>query len=157
MDALFSYLETMPFWHWWVLAVLLLVVEIVTGSTYFLWPATAAAVVGISDMWPFNGNWQAQLALFAVITILLIVFATPRVKPWLHKTRADHLTLNERGAQKVGKRATVDEAFANGVGRVRFGDTVWLAESEGGANFAKGDAVEIVRVDGAKLIVKAAT
>lgn len=156
MDAVFSYLETMPFWHWWVLAVLLLLIEIATGSTYFLWPATAAVAVGASDLWPFDGNWQAQLALFAVITILLIIFATPRVKPWLHKTRSDHLTLNERGEQKIGKRAVVDEAFANGGGRVKFGDTVWAAESASGENFAKGAAVEIVRVDAAKLVVRAA-
>lgn len=156
MDALFNYLETMPFWHWWVLAVVLLLVEITTGSTYFLWPATAAVVVGASDIWPFKGNWQAELALFAVITTLLIIVATPRVKPWLHRTRSDHQTLNERGAQKIGKRATVEEAFANGAGRVKFGDTVWAAESASGENFAKGAAVEIAAVDGAKLVVKVA-
>lgn len=157
MDAVFSYLETMPFWHWWVLAVVLLFIEIATGSTYFLWPAAAAALVGVSDIWPFDGNWQAELALFAVITILLTIFATPRVKPWLHRTRSDHLTLNERGAQKIGKRAVVDEAFMNGAGRVKFGDTVWAAESASGENFAEGAAVEITAVDGAKLFVKAAS
>jgi membrane protein implicated in regulation of membrane protease activity len=156
MEAVFHYLETMPFWHWWVAAVLLLLVEISTGSTYFLWPAAAAAVVGMSDLWPFDGNWQAELALFAVITIVLTIFATPRVKPWLHRSQTDHQTLNERGAQKIGKRATVDEAFVNGVGRVKFGDTAWLAESESGENFGEGAAVEITGVEGAKLFVKGA-
>jgi membrane protein implicated in regulation of membrane protease activity len=156
MDWLFDYLASMPFWHWWVLAVVLLVVEISTGSTYFLWPAAAAVVVGAADLWPFDGNWQAQLALFAVITIALTVFATPRVRPMLNRSRKDHLTLNERGAQEIGKRATVETAFENGSGRVTYGDTAWLAESETGENFAAGVAVVVVRAEGSKLVVKAA-
>ncbi len=58
------------------------------------------------------------------------------------------MTLNEGGAQKIGKRVKVDEAFSSGAGRVRFGDTVWAAESEKGENFEKGSEVEIVRAAG---------
>lgn len=151
-----DFLASMPFWYWFVLAVLLLIVEISTGTTYFLWPATAAAVVGLADLWPLDGNWSAQLLLFAAITVVLTIFATPRVKPYLQKGQVDHLTLNEGGAQKIGRRAIVDEAFVSGLGRVRLGDTVWAAESESGLAFDKGAEVEIVRVDGARLVVKAA-
>ena len=155
MTELFNFLATMPFWYWWVLAVVLLIVEISTGSTYFLWPAAAAVLVGALDIWPLDGHWRAQLAVFAGVTTALIVFATPRVRPWLYRTRKDHATLNERGAQKVGKRATVEEAFAGGTGKVKFADTVWLADSEGKVDLPAGASVEIVRVDGARLIVKA--
>jgi membrane protein implicated in regulation of membrane protease activity len=149
-----EFLAEMPFWYWWVLAVALLIIEIATGTTYFLWPAAAATVLGFADIWPMDGAWRGQLALFAAITVLLTIFATPKVKPWLHKSQRDHHTLNERGAQKIGKRVRVEEAFSTGVGRVRLGDTVWLAESDGGADFDKGAEVEIVSVDGAKLLVK---
>lgn len=149
------FLETMPFWYWFVLAVALLIVEISTGTTYFLWPAAAATVVGFADLWPLDGNWRLQLLIFAVITVVLTVYATPKVKPWLARSQKDHLTLNERGAQKIGKRVIVEDAFSAGEGRVRFGDTVWAAQSENGENFAKGAEVEIVRVDGTKLFVKA--
>ncbi len=149
-----DFLASMPFWYWWVLAIALLMIEIATGTTYFLWPAAAAAVVGLADLWPLGGNWRAQLVLFAVLTVVLTVFATPRVRPLLQKGQRDHLTLNDRGAQKVGRRAIVDEAFISGAGRVRLGDTVWAAESEDAASIAKGAEVEIVRVDGARLFVK---
>ncbi|MEZ5920705.1 MAG: NfeD family protein [Parvularculaceae bacterium] len=150
-----DFLQTMPFWYWFVLAAVFLIIEISTGTTYFLWPAAAAALVGFTDLWPLDGRWREQLALFAVVTFLLIVFATPRVKPWLTKSRADHLTLNDRGAQKIGKRVTVEESFAAGSGRVRHGDTVWAATSVDGANHAEGAELEIVGVDGATLTVKA--
>ncbi len=149
-----GFLATMPFWYWFVLAALLLIVEISTGTTYFLWPAAAATLVGFADIWPLGGAWREQLFLFAVVTVLLTVFATPKVKPWLHKSRKDHPNLNERGAQKIGARVRVEEEFASGRGRVRFADTVWSAESEKGENFARGAEVEIVRVDGARLFVK---
>lgn len=149
-----EFLQSMPFWYWWVLAALLLIVEISTGTTYFLWPAAAAAVVGFSDIWPLDGQWRPQLLLFAAITVALTIFATPRVRPLLQKGQTDHLTLNERGAQKIGKRVKVEEAFVSGRGRVRYGDTVWAAESETGENHPVGAEVEIIRVDGAKLFVK---
>lgn len=151
-----DFLASMPFWYWWVLAAALLMIEIATGTTYFLWPAAAAGVTGLADLWPLDGHWRAQLVLFAVVTVVLTVFATPRVRPFLQKGQQDHLTLNERGAQKIGRRVVVEETFVSGAGRVRLGDTVWAAESDSAAAFAKGAEVEIVRVDGAKLIVKAA-
>lgn len=150
-----EFLASMPFWYWFVLAVVLLIVEISTGTTYFLWPAAAATVAGLLDLWPLDGHWRTQLLVFAVVTVVLTVFATPKVKPWLHKSQKDHLTLNERGQQKIGKRVKVEEAFSAGEGRVRFGDSVWAAASEDGADHAKGAEVEIVRVDGATLRVKA--
>ncbi len=148
-----EFLETMPFWTWFVLAVALLIVEISTGTTYFLWPAAAAAVVGVADMSMLAGEWRLQLIIFATITVLLTVFATPKVKPWLQKSRKDHLSLNERGEQKIGKRVMVEADFSSGRGKVRYGDSQWLAESASGENFLAGAEVEITRVDGSKLVV----
>jgi hypothetical protein len=150
-----EFLESMPFWYWFVLAAALLIVEIATGTTYFLWPAAAACLVGLADIWPLDGNWRIQLALFAVTTVILTIYGTPRVKPLLARGQKDHLTLNERGAQKIGRRVRVEEAFVAGEGRVRIGDTVWAAASETGENFAKDAEVVVVRVDGAKVYVKA--
>ena len=108
------------------------------------------------DIWPFGGQWQVQLIIFAIITVVLSVIAPPYIKPWITRTREDHLTLNQRGAQKIGKRATVDQKFTNGIGKVRFGDTLWLAESESGEDFTEGASVVITSAEGTKLVVKAA-
>ena len=58
------------------------------------------------------------------------------------------MTLNERGAQKIGRKATVDQAFVNGAGKVRFGDTLGLADSDSGEDFSAGVQVEIVATEG---------
>lgn len=154
MQAVFDFVANMPFWYWWVFAVILLVIELTTGSTYFLWPAIAALIVGVFAFFPFS-FWQSELVLFAVATTALSIFAPPYVKPWIHKTQADHHTLNERGAQKIGQRGVVDQTFVNGAGKVRLGDTLWLAETDDGANAEAGEQVIVTRVDGVKLFVTA--
>jgi membrane protein implicated in regulation of membrane protease activity len=156
MEGLVTFLAEMPFWYWWVFALALLTIELLTGSTYFFWPAIAALAAGLIDLWPLDGAWQIQLIVFSAVTIVLAIFAPPYVKPWLHRTQTDHMTLNERGAQKIGRRVNVETAFENGAGKVRVGDTLWLAESEKGENFAAGVMVEITRAEGTKLFVKAA-
>ena len=156
MQAIIEFIATMPFWYWWVFAIALLVVELTTGSTYFLWPAIAAAVTGLISLSPLGAFWQSQLLAFAVLTIALSVVAPKYVKPWLHRTQADHQHLNERGAQKIGRLASVDAGFVNGIGKVRLGDTLWLAESETGEDFTEGAQVVVARAEGTKLFVKGA-
>jgi len=154
MQVIIEFISGMPFWYWWVFAIALLVIELSTGSTYFLWPAIAAALTGLIAITPIGAFWQMQILSFAASTVALSVFAPRYVKPWLHRTQKDHQLLNESGAQKVGRRATVDETFANGVGKVRMGDTLWIAESETGENFDAGATVTVARVDGTKLFVE---
>jgi len=151
-----DFLAAMPFWYWWVLAAGLLIIEIATGTTYFLWPAAAAAITGFADLWPLDGQWGAQLLVFALLTLGLTIFATPRVKPLLTKGQTDHLMLNERGAQKIGKRARVEEPFVGGEGKIRVADTVWLATSAEGDNLEAGAEVVIERVEGARVFVRRA-
>ena len=154
MDSFITFLVEMPFWYWWVLALGLLILEIMTGTTYVLWPAAAAVIVGLLDLTIMDGQWQLQLMIFGVLTILFTIFITPHVREYVNNTKTDKEHLNQRGAQKVGKRATVSAAFENGKGKVRFGDTQWLAEGEGGVDIEAGQAVEIIDTQGTTLIVK---
>jgi len=154
MVFLVEFLTNMPFWYWWAFAVILLILELMSGSTYLLWPAAAAFLVGFTDMWPLDGAWRMQMALFAALTIIFTIVAPPFVKPWIKNSRVDHFTLNNRGAQKIGQRVTVTEGFSNGIGRVKMGDTVWIAEAEDGADYGEGVSVEVTRTQGTKLFVR---
>ena len=154
MSQLITFLETMPFWYWFVLAGALLLLEVTTGTTYILWPAAAALFVALLAIFPLGGLWQAQILVFAILTIVLTVLVGPKIKPWLHQAREDHQLLNERGARKIGRRVTVDQNFRNGAGQVRLDDTLWRAESENGEDHSAGAKLEISRVEGTKLIVR---
>ena len=154
MIAIMTFLETMPFWYWFILAGALALLELMTGSTYLLWPATAAIIVGLLAILPMGATWQFEVLIFVAVTGALTLYAAPRVKPWLHRARGDHPLLNERGARKVGRRAVVDQDFVNGVGQVKLDDTLWLAECASGSDLTAGTPTQIVHVEGAKLYVQ---
>ena len=147
--ALFSELHA---WHWFALALLFLVGEIFTGTSNLLWPAAAAALVGLlASIAPPAP--MAQVAGFAVLTIALVVTGRKYVRGrWLHHAAAG--SLNERAQSLIGEIATAEDAFDAGVGRVRLGDTVWRARCH--EAIAAGDKVEVAGVDGATLVVKRA-
>ena len=64
----------------------------------------------------------------------------------------DQPLLNRRAEQFVGRRYVLDTAIVNGRGKVKVGDSPWLAE---GPDLPVGAEVEVVAVDGATLKVAA--
>ena len=149
MDWLSSFLSGLEFWHWLALGLLLLLLELVTGSTYLLWPAVAAWLTGLLVM-ALPIGWPVQLAIFAVAVLVLLMFGRPLARNRL--LSGGDSALNERGLQLEGARGVASSGFEGGVGRVRLGDSEWRAESEDA--IASGDAVDIVRVEGSTLRVK---
>jgi hypothetical protein len=150
MDALLTLLSQLQYWHWFALAIVLLGLELATGTTYLLWPAAAAFVTGVL-MLLIPMAWPAQFVAFSVATLAGAYLGRRYIKgKWLGRSDAPHL--NEPHRELAGQRGVAAIAFENGIGRVRHGDTEWRAESKD--VISAGDTVEIVTVEGASLIVK---
>lgn len=147
MDTLLSLLNAMGPQHWAVLGLILLIVEMVTGTTYLLWPAVAAFATALLA-WVAPTGWMVELAVFAALILVLTYFGQPIVKRWRNEGAASGL--NERNTSLIGKRGVVAN-FANGVGSVKVGDTVWRATSDEGLE--AGQAVVVAAVDGVTLKV----
>lgn len=66
-------LSHIVFWHWWVLAGLLLIVEMSAPSFFFLWLGIAAAAVGflvlVFPLMPF----AMQFITFGVLSIIAAI------------------------------------------------------------------------------------
>lgn len=148
MEQLLFLLNEMGPLHWLVLGLVLLIVEMASGTTYLLWPSVAAFVTALAAL-IFPTNWIAEMALFAVLIIALTYFGHPIVKRWRNENAAQGL--NERNVTMIGKRGVVAN-FANGVGSVKIADTIWRAVSE--EALAAGESVEVASVDGVTLKVK---
>ena len=55
------------FWHWWILALALIIAETFLPGTFFLWMGVSALILGVlSWLIPAMG-WEIQLMLFAVL------------------------------------------------------------------------------------------
>jgi membrane protein implicated in regulation of membrane protease activity len=64
---------------------------------------------------------------------------------------SDEPDLNARALQYVGRVVTVEQAIADGRGKVRVGDTVWNAQ---GTDAPQGARVRITGTNGTCLLVE---
>jgi membrane protein implicated in regulation of membrane protease activity len=151
MENLYAMLGDIQPWHWWALGAVLIVIEMLTPTFYFLWPGIAAAVVGVVLILVPSLGIEAQVLLFAVMSVAATVL-WKRFAPrdWL--STEPHPTLNQRPAQYVGRRGKAAE-FSNGRGAVSIDDSRWSAVTVDGSDPAPGETVEIVGFDGAVLQV----
>ncbi|MDX8447073.1 NfeD family protein [Mesorhizobium captivum] len=113
-------------WNWMVLGFVLLVMEIVAPGVFMLWIGIAALIIGAISLLVWDAafwTWQAQVLAFLVLS-LISAFVGKKVVGDRH-VNADQPLLNRRGAQLVGRTATLAEPIKNGRGRIRLGDTLW--------------------------------
>jgi len=142
-------MEHLGYWHWWIGAVALLVLELLAPGAFFLWLGISAALVGLL-VFLFDGiTWQYQLLLFSVLSVVSIVAWRFYLKDRTEVT--DQPTLNRRGAQYIGRSFTLTEPIVNGIGKIRVDDTTWKI---GGADCEAGRQIRVTGVDGVILRVE---
>ncbi|MCX7060217.1 MAG: NfeD family protein [Gammaproteobacteria bacterium] len=147
MDSLIN--DGFIFWHWWVLGFLLLIAEVLTPGTFFMWIGAAAFVTGIAA-WLLPGlSWAGEIVLFALLS-LTAVGAWFKFRPMRRSDDADN-GLNQRGRQVIGRELTLVSNIENGVGQARLDDSVWRVT---GPELPSGTQVRVVGTDGATLQVK---
>jgi membrane protein implicated in regulation of membrane protease activity len=131
------------FWYWWVLATVLLGIEIMTAGFFFVWMSAAAVLTGfLALIMPFL-SLNAQLFIFAVLSMVSVILWKRYMNK--HPIVTDHPHLNQRGAQYIGRTFTLIEAIENGQGRVKVDDSRWRVEGE---DCPQGSTVKVVAVDG---------
>ncbi len=144
------WLETLePHYAWLALGLILAVAEMAIPGLFLIWMAGAALVTGLIT-WGAPIGLPAQIMLFAALSIVA-VFAGRRFLAANPIVPADP-HLNNRSARAVGQIVVVTQAIVNGEGRVRLGDSEWLAR---GSDAAPGTGLKVIGVDGATLLVGA--
>jgi len=149
-NILITLLESMNGTKWIILGVLLLILEVVTGTTYILWPAVAALIVGLfSFVLPFG--WEMQFLLFFILSTALLIIGHTHIRPRLKG--GEPSDLNDRARSMVGMRVRAIADFDTGQGRVQVGDSQWRASMLTG-NAKDGDELRVVSVKGTTLTVE---
>jgi hypothetical protein len=143
--------EEIEFWHWWIAAIVLVVVEVFAPGTVALWMAVSAAVVGLLLLAIPEVTWQTQFLVFATLSVATVIGW--RAYQLRYPTVSDQPTLNRRGEQYVGRVFTLSEAIANGTGKIHVDDTMWKVEGE---DLPEGTRVRVTGVDGTILTVEPA-
>ena len=138
------------YWHWWVLALALLILEAMVSGFFLIWLSVAAGFLGLILLLYPELSWQAQFLAFA----LLAVASIAGYRFFLRKRPpiSDQPALNRRGQQYVGRSFTLDGPIVDGIGKMRVDDTVWRVV---GDDMPKGERVLVESVEGNALRVSA--
>jgi membrane protein implicated in regulation of membrane protease activity len=145
-------LNNLQAWHWAVLGISLLILEILAPGVFFMWMGMAAGIVALLT-WLISGiSWQLQVLAFAGLSIVTVIIG----RKWLNPQPADseEPTLNRRGEQYVGRVFTLDQPIINGEGKIRVDDTTWKIR---GRDCNSGTRVRVTGVDGVVLLVNCET
>ena len=142
-------MTVVPWWAWVILAGLLALAELHVPGSYLVWIALGAALTSAVHA-AFGASLEGQLATFAVASALSCVGGY-FVYRQLGRRRRGEMPLNDRSMAMIGSRGTVCESFLNGHGKVRLGDSVWLAT---GPDLSEGTPVVVGGVRGTRLVVE---
>ena len=140
------------FWHWWVIAVVLIIIEAFVAGTFFLWMGVSAAVVGFVLLIAPAMGWEYQVMLFAVFSVVSITLWLIRLKK--HPTKSEISNLNRRAAQCIGRTTIVEQPIVNGMGTINLDDTIWRVL---GPDCEAGTKVKVVEAEGTDLRVEILT
>ncbi len=144
-------METM-FWIWLGLLVLAVIIEIATLDLVSVWFAVGAIIPLILS--GIGGIMiEIQVVVFVVVSALLIIFLRKYAQKWLFKNMNSKTNMD----MQIGKvYRLLENADFEKNGSVKINDVVWTAVSEKGQLIEKGQLVEIVKIEGNKMIVKPA-
>lgn len=144
-----EWMSHISFWHWWILAGMLLILELTSPVYFFLWLAFSAAAVGFLLLVFPNIPIEVQLILFGILSVVAVLAWRKfrEVRPPV----SDQPLLNQRGQQYTGRVFTLDHPITNGVGKVVVDDSTWRVK---GPDLPAGTNVRVIGVDGVVFIVE---
>lgn len=136
-------------WQLWALVALLcLILELTNGDLFMLCFAIGGVVTAIAAA--AGAGFYSGLVIFAVCSVLCLLFVRPSVKKHLHG-RGEQRVSNAQAI--IGREGRVSQDIeAGGYGRVALDGDDWKAESVDGRAIAKGTKVTIVSME--SIIVK---
>ena len=138
---------TVPWWGWAILAATLAYGELHSPGIYLIWIAFGAALTAAAvAIWPPLST-SFQLVVFA-LACLLSCFSGYFV--YCRLNLSSEIPLNRRNRLMIGCHGTVAVPLVNGQGKVRLGDSVWLAE---GPDLPEGTPIVVKGVRGSWVVI----
>lgn len=135
---------------WLAVIVVTIVIEIITVGLTSIWltgGGLAALVVCL-----LGGHWGLQLAVFFIVTFVLIYFT----RPWALKYIESRKTATNY-EEVIGKTVRIIEAVDNvrETGKAIYNGMEWTARAEEDAEtFSVDEQARVVKVQGVKLILE---
>ena len=119
---------TMNHWTWFIIALVLLGLEMAVPGVVFLWMSIASVLVGGIVLFLPDMGWENQFIIFSVLSIISVLAGRHFLKR--NPIESADVTLNQRGHQYIGHTYNLIRDMENGKGKVRIGDSNWSVEGD---------------------------
>ena len=134
-------------WLFWLIAAgIFFIGEMVTVGFLVFWLGVGALLAMLVSF--ITDSIVIQTVVFAISSIALIFLTKPLISKYISKeivpTNTDSL---------IGKKGIIIKEIGTNVGQVKVSGEVWTAISDNDIAIDKGTEVEILRIDGVKLVV----
>ena len=143
-----DFFARIDYWHWWILAGILLIIEVAAPSFFFLWLSIAAGITGLALLAVPDLGWEYQFLLFSGFSIVSLTLFKRYQRA--HPVTTDQPALNRRGEQYIGRTFTLEKPISNNNGVIRVDDSTWRIT---GADLPAGTTIRVVGTDGVILKV----
>jgi membrane protein implicated in regulation of membrane protease activity len=138
-------------WHWLVLGLVLVVVEMASaGGFYIIFFGLGAVIVGLLALFGLAGPAWAQVLLFAGLSVVGLAMFRNRFLRWFQVD--PQLPPVDALVGEVGQ--AMEDLAPGAVGRVEFRGSAWSARNASSVLIARGTRCRVVRVDGLMLFVE---
>lgn len=134
-------------WLWLIIGVLLASAELVAPGYFLIWMAAAAFATAL-----ITGIAGVDMAIQVLVFVVFSVFSVGAARRWLsnYPIESSDPLMNDRGGRLVGEAVVVTHAIEGGNGRVRHGDSEWMAR---GPDAPVGARLVVTGHDGTVLLV----
>lgn len=134
---------------WLVILIAAIVIEVATLGLTTIWFAGGALIALLAAV--VHAPIALQILLFLIISLVLLFFTRPVAMKYFNKNRE-----RTNAESLVGKQAIVISEINNlqGIGTVTVNGQEWSARSLDDTAIAAQKVVEIVSINGVRLIVK---
>lgn len=147
MIEFFKHLE---FWHWWIFAFVLAILEIIVPGAFFIWFGLSSLVTGVVLLAIPSLGWEWQFVFWGVLGLVTVISWRVWMRAYPNQSE-DNNSLNRRGQQYIGQILELEEPIINGQGKAKLGDSVWRVS---GPELGRGQKVRVVGTNGTILVVE---
>lgn len=136
-------------WSIWLIAAgVFFIAEIATTGFLIFWLGIGALLAMITSF--ITSNIIIQTIVFVVSSCILIPLTKPLADKFIAKKTVptnSYSLINKHGI------VTIDINPIEGVGQVKVNGEIWSAKTEDESLIEKGTEIEVIKIDGVKLVV----
>lgn len=148
---IFPWLIDPIFWNWLILGALLLLLEALSASFFFMFWATAAFILTALTYFYPTMSWQWQLINFALLSLPALLAWRSVAKKWQKDPNDTASKLNNRGRDLIGRQFTLQTPITQNYGHLQINDTFWIIHGE---DLPAGSTVIITDLNSSTLEVR---